>query len=70
MHAVIIYFWFVLIGLINDYRNVYSGNSDVCLGVCMTVWELLVCDGILCRLSLLKLIVSMKRDYAYICGRR
>ena len=30
IHAMIVYFCFVLIDLINGYRNVYS-NSNVCL---------------------------------------
>ena len=36
MHALIIYFCFVPIDLINDYKNhkiVYSRNNNVCLGV-------------------------------------
>ena len=34
----IIYFCFVLIGLINDYKNIYSRNSNVCLGICEMVF--------------------------------
>ena len=34
----IIYFCFVLIVLINDYKNVYSCNNNVCLWVCMMVF--------------------------------
>ena len=30
----IIYFYFVLIDLINDYKNIYSHNNNICLGVC------------------------------------
>ena len=41
IHAVIIYFCFVLIDLINDYKNVYS-RSNVCLGVCMMVFMRIV----------------------------
>ena len=29
----IIYFYFVLIDLINDYKNIYAHNNNVCLGV-------------------------------------
>ena len=38
MHALIIYFCFVLIDLINDYKNIYSRNNNVCLGVCKMVF--------------------------------
>ena len=31
----IIYFCFVLIDLVNNYKNVYSHNDNVCLGVHM-----------------------------------
>ena len=31
----IIYFCFVLIDLVNNYKNVYSHNDNVCLGVRM-----------------------------------
>ena len=31
MFAAIICFWFVLIDLINDYKNIYSGNN-ACFG--------------------------------------
>ena len=34
MRVMIIYFYFVLIDLINDYKNIYSHNNNVCLGVC------------------------------------
>ena len=37
----IIYFCFVLIDLINDYKNVYS-RSNVCSGVCMMVFMRIV----------------------------
>ena len=33
-HVMIIYFYFVLIDLINDYKNIYSRNNNVCFGVC------------------------------------
>ena len=33
IRALIIYFCFVLIDLINDYKNIYSGNNNICLGV-------------------------------------
>ena len=36
--ALIIYFCFVLIGLINDYKNINSRNNNVCLGVCKMVF--------------------------------
>ena len=32
IRAMIIYFCFVLIDLINDYKDVYSRNNNVCLG--------------------------------------
>ena len=38
IHAVVIYFCFVLIGLINDYKNIYSHN--VCTMVFM--WWFLI----------------------------
>ena len=41
IHAVIIYFYFVLVDLINDYKNVYSHN------VCMMVF---LCGGFLYKL--------------------
>ena len=31
--ALIVYVCFVLIGLINDYRNIYSRNNTTCLEV-------------------------------------
>ena len=37
IRALIIYFCFVLIGLINDYKNIYCRNN-VCLGVCEMVF--------------------------------
>ena len=37
IRALIIYFCFVLIGLINDYKNIYCHNN-VCLGVCEMVF--------------------------------
>ena len=36
--ALIIYFCFVLIGLINHYKNINSRNNNVCLGVCKMVF--------------------------------
>ena len=36
------YFCFVLIDLINDYKNVYSHNNNVCLGFCMMVFMRIV----------------------------
>ena len=46
----IMYFCFVFIDLINDYKNVYSRSNNVCLGVCMMVFMRIVsikglCDG-------------------------
>ena len=38
--SVIMYFCFLLIGLINDYKNIYSHN--VCLGVCMMIFMRIV----------------------------
>ena len=36
----IIYFCFVLIDLINDYKDVYSRNNNVCLGgLCEDFYE-------------------------------
>ena len=35
IRAMIIYFWFVLIDLINDNKDVYSCNNNVCLRVCV-----------------------------------
>ena len=35
--ASIIHSCFVLIGLINDYKNIYFCNNNVCLGVCEMV---------------------------------
>ena len=32
IRALIIYFYFVLINLINDCKNIYSRNNNVCLG--------------------------------------
>ena len=42
IHAMTIYFCFVLIDLINDYKNVYSRSNNVCLGVCMMVFMRIV----------------------------
>ena len=50
--AVIIYFCFVLIDLSNDYKNIYSLNTNACLRVCVVVFKML-----------LKMIFSMKRGY-------
>ena len=38
----IIYFWFVLIDLINDNKDVYSCNNNVCLRVCVMVFMRIV----------------------------
>ena len=51
IHALIVYFCFVLIDLINDFKNIYSRNN-VCL-----------CGDFLCALLLLKFIFSMKGGY-------
>ena len=32
IHALVIYFCFMLIDLINEYNNIYSHNNNVCLG--------------------------------------
>ena len=32
IRALIIYFCFVLIDLINDYKNIYFRNNNVCVG--------------------------------------
>ena len=37
LRALIIYFCFVLIDLINDYKNIYSRNNNVCLVVFMCI---------------------------------
>ena len=31
IHGLLIYFCFILIDLINDYKNIYSHNNNVCL---------------------------------------
>ena len=51
IHALIVYFCFVLIDLINDYKNVYFRNN-VCL-----------CGGFLCALLFLKFIFGIKGGY-------
>ena len=38
----ITYFWFVLIDLINDNKDVYSCNNNVCLRVCVMVFMRIV----------------------------
>ena len=38
IRALIIYSCFVLIGLLNDYKNIYFCNNNVCLGVCEMVF--------------------------------
>ena len=38
IRALVIYFCFVFINLINDYKIVYSRNNNLCLGVCMMVF--------------------------------
>ena len=66
IRAVIIYFCFVFIGLINNYKNIYSRNNDVCLRVCMMVFMRIVSvkKGVmrwfLCALLLLKLFLVWK----------
>ena len=72
----IMYFCFVFIDLINDYKNVYSRNNNVCLGVCMMVFIKIVSIkrgylmGLLCVLLLLKIIFSMKSDLGIFWGHR
>ena len=51
IHALIVYFCFVLIDLINDYKNIYF-RSNVCL-----------CGGFLCALLFLKFILGIKGGY-------
>ena len=38
----IIYFCFVFIDLTNNYKNIYTRNNHVCLGVCMMVFMRIV----------------------------
>ena len=38
IRALIIYFCFVLRGLINDYKNIYFRNNNVCVGVCELIF--------------------------------
>ena len=41
IHELVTYFCFILIDVINDYKNVYSRNNNVCLegrGDCMMVF--------------------------------
>ena len=38
IRTVIIYFCFVLTDLINDYKNIYFRNNNVCVGVCGMVF--------------------------------
>ena len=38
----IIYFCFVFIGLINNYKNIYTRNNNVCLEVCVMVFMRIV----------------------------
>ena len=71
IRALIIYFCFVLINLINDYKNVYYCNNNVCLGVCMTVIMGIVSIKRVMRwffmcIVIFKIIVSMKRYYVYV----
>ena len=40
-HLMIIYFYVVLIDLINDYENIYSRNN-VCLGVCEYIFNVII----------------------------
>ena len=55
IHALVIYFCFVLIDLINDYKNIYSRNNNVCLGVCEMVF--------MCIITFKRLFFSIKRGY-------
>ena len=32
------YFYCMLIDMINDYKNIYSHNNNVCLGVCGVIF--------------------------------
>ena len=41
-HLMIIYFYVVLIDLINDYENIYSRNNNVCLGVCEYIFNVII----------------------------
>ena len=55
---------FALCLLINGCKNIYSGNNDVCLeGYVMVFMKIASMWWFLCRLLLLKLIVSIKRGY-------
>ena len=38
IHALVIYFCFMLIELINDYKNICSHNNNVFWGICMMVF--------------------------------
>ena len=38
IRALIIYFCFLLRGLINDYKNIYFRNNNVCVEVCELVF--------------------------------
>ena len=74
IRALIIYFCSVLIDLINDYKNVYSRNNNVCLGVCMMVFMRIVSikkrlgNAFLRVLILLNIIFSMKSDIRDVWG--
>ena len=57
IRTLIIYFYCMLIDLINNYKNIYSRSNDACLG--FVRWFLYA-------LLLLKIIVSMKRGYAMV----
>ena len=71
----IIYFCFVLIDLINDYKNIYSRDNNVCLGVCMMVFTRIISVKMgygmvfMCIVTF-KIIFSMKRYYVYVWGMR
>ena len=49
----IIYFCFALIDLINDYKNIFSRDNNVCLEVSVVVF--------MCIITFKKIIFSMKR---------
>ena len=53
IRALIIYFCFALIDLINDYKNIFSRDNNVCLEVFVVVF--------MCIITFKKIIFSMKR---------
>ena len=81
IRAMIVYFYFVLIDLINDYKKswncLYNGFYENCLYngfsyellVCRGFsYELLVCGGFFMHIVSFRIIFSMKRGYAYVWG--